>query len=72
MKIEKKTEPLNEKGELSTTNTIDEPDNFGASMILLDVPGALHRCDNSADAAFADRLLDDVLERYFVPMPSAS
>ena len=58
---------MDETRDLSGANAMDEPDDFGPKMILLGATGVLRRANRSHDAAFADRFIDDVLERYFDP-----
>ncbi len=58
---------MDEKCELSAENARSEPDDFGPRMILLGAAGVLLRANRPNDTAFADRFIDDVINRYFDP-----
>lgn len=58
---------LDESIEPSSENIAGQNDDFGPKMILLGAAGVLHRAGRSDETAFADRFIDDVLDRYFDP-----
>lgn len=58
---------MSETGPLSAEAVASEPDDFGPRMILLGSAGMLHRAGLSEATGFADRFIDDVLDRYMDP-----
>ncbi|CAN0448843.1 unnamed protein product, partial [Hapterophycus canaliculatus] len=58
---------MNETQELTAAHARAEANDYGPRMILLGASGLLLDNNQSNDAAFADRFIDDVLEHYFDP-----
>lgn len=58
---------MNERVALSHEAVAQQADDFGPRMILLGAAGMLVRMGRADIAAFADRFIDDVLDRYFDP-----